>query len=58
MTHTPTLHPAEIAKEIRQYSFFAGFDEPLLLQISTMVREVNFLAGTLILTSGKMNDQL
>lgn len=58
MTQNPTRHPAEIAKEIRQYSFFAGFDEPLLLQISTMVREVDFLAGTLILTSGKMNDQL
>lgn len=58
MTKKLTRHPIEIAHDLRKYSFFADFDEPLLLQISTMVREVDFPAGTLILTSGKMNDQL
>lgn len=51
-------HPVEIAAEIKNYPFFASFDEDLLLQVCTMVREVDFTAGTTILAAGKMNNQL
>jgi len=53
-----SLHPAEIAKEIKSYPFFVGFDESLLMQVCTMVREVVFKSGDAILSSGKMNDKL
>jgi CRP-like cAMP-binding protein len=53
-----SLHPAEIAKEIKSYPFFLGFDESLLMQVSTMVREIVFQSGDVILSAGKMNDKL
>lgn len=53
-----SLHPAEIAKEIQNFPFFLSFDESLLLQVSTMVREVQFEANQVILNPGVMNDTL
>ncbi|MEZ0391480.1 MAG: cyclic nucleotide-binding domain-containing protein [Pseudobdellovibrionaceae bacterium] len=53
-----SLHPAEIAQEIRKYHFFSSFDESLLLQVSTMVREVDFKAGQILLKAEQMNDKL
>lgn len=52
------LHPAEIAKEIHLFPFFQSFDESLLLQVSTMVREVTFEKDQVILHPGQMNDTL
>lgn len=52
------LHPAEIANEIKNYPFFASFDQSLLLQISTMVREASFRAGEILLEANTMNDKL
>lgn len=51
-------HPAEIAKEIKDYPFFRNFDESLLLQISTMVQSVDFNQGDVILHAQQMNDKL
>jgi CRP-like cAMP-binding protein len=53
-----SLHPAEIAKEIKPYPFFTGFDESLLMQVCTMVRQIVFKSGDVILAAGKMNDKL
>ncbi len=53
-----TLHPAEVAKEIKTYPFFEAFDESLLLQISTMVRETEFKANDYILRANQMNNML
>ncbi|MDG0815379.1 cyclic nucleotide-binding domain-containing protein [Bdellovibrio svalbardensis] len=52
------LHPAEIAKEIKGYSFFKSFSEDLLLQVSAMVHTVTFKAGDFALTEGQKNDSL
>lgn len=52
------MHPAEIAREIQAYPFFLSFDESLLLQVSTMVREVSFDAGKTILAPGETNNTL
>lgn len=53
-----SMHPAEIANEIRAYRFFSNFDEALLLQVSTMVRECDFPAGSFILNKGQLNNNL
>jgi CRP-like cAMP-binding protein len=52
------LHPAEIAQEIKKYPFFSSFDEALLLQVSTMVRVVDFPVGHVLLEVDQMNDKL
>jgi CRP-like cAMP-binding protein len=52
------LHPAEIAQEIKKYPFFSSFDEALLLQVSTMVRVIDFPAGHVLLEVDQMNDKL
>lgn len=52
------LHPAEIAKEIKGYSFFKSFSDDLLLQVSTMVHPMSFKAGDLALKEGQKNDSL
>jgi CRP-like cAMP-binding protein len=53
-----TPHPALIAQEIKEYPFFASFDEALLLQVSTMVRVADFPAGHVLLDIEQMNDKL
>ncbi|MEN0060352.1 MAG: cyclic nucleotide-binding domain-containing protein [Bdellovibrio sp.] len=52
------LHPAEIAKEIRSFSFFRQFTDELLLQIATMVHTEEFSAGDFILREGQKNESL
>ncbi|WP_374034070.1 cyclic nucleotide-binding domain-containing protein [Bdellovibrio bacteriovorus] len=52
------LHPAEIAKEIRAFSFFKSFADDLLLQTSAMVHCESFAAGSFILQEGKQNSSL
>lgn len=52
------LHPAEIAKEIRAYSFFKSFTDDLLLQTATMIHTESFPAGTVILPEGQSNASL
>jgi CRP-like cAMP-binding protein len=52
------LHPAEIAKEIRGYSFFKSFSEDLLLQVSAMVHGVTYQPGDYILKEGQPNRSL
>lgn len=52
------LHPVEIAKEIKTYSFFKSFSEDLLLQASTMVQAESFPANTVIIPEGKKNSSL
>ena len=52
------LHPAEIANEIKNFRFFVGFDEALLLQLATMVRQIDFARGQVILETDSMNEKL
>ncbi|XGC80405.1 cyclic nucleotide-binding domain-containing protein [Bdellovibrio bacteriovorus] len=52
------MHPAEIAKEIRQFSFFKSFSEDLLLQTATMIHTESFAAGSFVLQEGKKNNSL
>ncbi len=52
------MHPAEIAKEIKMFPFFATFDESLLLQVATMMQEMTFPARSKILASGQINNHL
>lgn len=52
------LHPAEIAKEIKAFSFFKSFSEDLLLQTSAMVHTESFSQGNFILQEGKKNSSL
>lgn len=52
------LHPAEVAKEIKGYSFFKSFNQDLLLQVSAMVHSVDFKEGDYLLKEGQPNDSL
>lgn len=52
------MHPADIAKELKQYSFFSSFNDTLLLQVSAMVRAQHFRAGDCILQEGQDNKNL
>ncbi|MFS4459458.1 cyclic nucleotide-binding domain-containing protein [Bdellovibrio sp. HCB2-146] len=52
------MHPAEIAKEIRGYSFFKSFSEDLLLQVSAMVHTETFQPGDYLLKEGQLNQSL
>lgn len=52
------LHPAEIAKEIKDLTFFKSFNGDLLLQISAMIHVIPFEPGDFILKEGQKNDQL
>lgn len=52
------LHPVDIAKELREFSFFTSFNDDMLLQISTMTTEENFQATQFILREGEINSKL
>lgn len=52
------LHPVDIAKEIKTYSFFKSFSDELLLQISAMVHVQSFSAGSYVLQEGQNNQSL
>jgi CRP-like cAMP-binding protein len=51
-------HPVEIAQEIKDWPFFHSFDESLLLQISTMIRPMDFPAGYVLLNPEQTNSTL
>lgn len=50
-----SLTPAEVAKELRTYSFFSSFSDDLLLQFSALAQVVSYPAGTVILKEGQGN---
>jgi len=52
------LHPAEVAREIKQFAFFKSFSEDLLLQVSTMMMNTSFKKGEFILRQGQANQSL
>ena len=52
------LHPAEIAKEIKNYSFFKSFREDLLLQICTMTELKIFSKDEFLLKENEKNTKL
>lgn len=52
------MHPADIAKELKSFSFFKSFGDDLLFQVSTMTEARDFSKGTLILEKGKENQCL
>ncbi|WP_413943415.1 cyclic nucleotide-binding domain-containing protein [Bdellovibrio sp. HCB-162] len=52
------LHPVEIAKEIKAFSFFKSFSEDLLLQASAMIHTESFPTDSFILQEGKKNSSL
>lgn len=52
------MHPADIAKELKAYSFFKSFSDDLLLQISTMVHEQSFNEKDFVLQEGQQNASL
>lgn len=52
------LHPVDVAKELRHFSFFRSFSDDLLLQVSTMTEMVSFKKGEIILSEGQMNKRL
>ena len=52
------MHPAQIAQELRQYSFFKDFPEETILVLSTMTRQVSYEKDELLLEQGRENDSL
>lgn len=52
------IHPAEIAKELRSFSFFKTFTDEMLLQISTMTVEKKIASANFILREGELNTKL
>jgi CRP-like cAMP-binding protein len=52
------LHPVDVAKELRQFSFFKSFSDDLLLQVSTMTDVASFKRGENILKEGDFNKSL
>jgi CRP-like cAMP-binding protein len=52
------LHPAQVATELKNYKVFRNFKDEILFQICTMVNEVSFKKGDLILKEGEKNSKL
>ncbi|WP_413288977.1 cyclic nucleotide-binding domain-containing protein [Bdellovibrio sp. HCB337] len=52
------LHPADVAREIKNFAFFSSFSEDLLLQVSTMMVGKSFKKGEFILRQGQPNQSL
>ncbi len=52
------MHPAEVAKELKGFSFFKSFSEDLLLQISTMTELRSYKNDDTILQEGAVNQHL
>lgn len=52
------MHPAEIAKELKNYNFFRSFRDELLLQICTMCELVSFKKGDCVLKENEQNTRL
>ncbi|HWU43112.1 MAG TPA: cyclic nucleotide-binding domain-containing protein, partial [Bdellovibrio sp.] len=52
------MHPADISKEIKGYSFFKSFSDDWLLQVCAMVHTSDLKAGEFLLKEGQANDCL
>jgi CRP-like cAMP-binding protein/CheY-like chemotaxis protein len=52
------MHPAQVASELRSYSFFKDFPEETILVLSTMTRPVEFQKDDYLLRQGEENDSL
>jgi CRP-like cAMP-binding protein len=52
------VHPAEIANELRGYSFFHPFPSETLLVFATMVEPLRLQAGDVLLEQGQNNTKL
>jgi CRP-like cAMP-binding protein len=52
------LHPADVAQEIKQFGFFKAFSEDLLLQVSTMMKDLSFKKGEFLIRQGQANQSL
>lgn len=52
------LHPVDVAKEFKKFSFFRSFNDDLLLQICAMTETETFPKGSFILTEGQKNSSL
>lgn len=52
------LHPAEIAKEVKTFSFFKSFSDDLLLQASALMNAESYSQGSIIIEEGKKNSTL
>lgn len=52
------MHPADVAREIREIMFFKTFNERVLLQLATMIQIVDFEPGELVLKEGELNTKL
>lgn len=52
------LHPAQIANEIKAFSFFRTFNDEMLMQVSAMIKPESFAQGTVILKEGAKNTSL
>lgn len=51
-------HPVDVAKELRQFTFFKSFSDDLLLAVSAMVDVATFKQGENILKEGDLNKSL
>lgn len=49
------LHPVDVAKELKQFSFFQSFSDDLLLPMATMTEQKTFKKGDVILQEGQEN---
>lgn len=52
------MHPANIAKELKSYTFFRNFPDEMMLQLSTLVKEASFRKGEEVLKEGQLNKNL
>jgi CRP-like cAMP-binding protein/CheY-like chemotaxis protein len=52
------IHPAEVAQEIKKFSFFSSFPTDAILTIATMATVEVFPDGAILLEQGKTNDSL
>lgn len=50
--------PDSFITELKQFSFFSGFEDSLLRAVCTMMTEVSFVAGRNVLSTGGANDSL
>ncbi len=49
------LHPAEVASELKSFSFFSHFPQDLLLQVSTLFDVKDFTKGEFLIKQGEQN---
>lgn len=53
-----SLSPEHIAQELKSYSSLRLFDDPILTQLSRLLKQVSFPAGHVLLNAHQTNDKL